>query len=73
MKIFTWKQRLIVLLTTATLVALFGAVGYLIGSMVENWRAGVVIAVLISYPFTLWALAKSLPALYKKENENKEN
>lgn len=68
MKIFTWKQRIVVMSVTASLVVLFGAIGYLIGNALGNARLGIVIGALASYPATQFVLVKAMRRLYKVEN-----
>lgn len=67
MKIFTWKQRGVVLLMTVAMVGLFGLAGWGIGTFAGNHKAGIFVAVLISYPFTQWALAKQILKVHEKE------
>ncbi len=67
MKIFTWRQRIIVLSTTIFMVGLFIAAGYGIGSWLNNTKAGIFIAVLVSYPFTQWVLVKRIREVHKQE------
>ena len=68
MKIFTWKQRAIVLGVTILLVLVFAAVGYGIGSLFDNWKLGAVLGVLVSYPFTQFALIRAMKGQYKPDD-----
>jgi ABC-type iron transport system FetAB permease component len=67
MKIFTWKQRLVVFSTTLLIIGSFLLVGYLIGRWFEHTRAGVFLAVLASYPVTQWVLVKRIRVLHERE------
>jgi len=68
MKVFTWKQRVVVIGITTLMVCLFAAVGYGIGLMLGNWKFAMTVAALASYPFTQWTLIKAVRRLYDKEN-----
>lgn len=70
MKIFTWKQRAVVLAVTLGMVGLFVLTGWGIGHLVGQTKAGIFIAVLISYPFTQWALAKSILKVHEAETRD---
>jgi hypothetical protein len=59
---------MIVLSVTAAMVAVFGLVGFGIGSLLGNTRAGIVIGVFLSYPFTQWTLAKAMMKIYKEKD-----
>lgn len=63
MKIFTWKQRVIVLTTTLVVAGIFLTAGYFIGKVANNVTAGLIIAILVSYPFTQFTLIKTLQRL----------
>lgn len=52
---------------TAGMVALFAAIGYGIGLLVDQVSAGIFIAVLISYPFTQWALIRAIRRVHVSE------
>jgi hypothetical protein len=67
MKIFTWKQRATVLLVTVSMVSLFGLAGWGIGYAAGNYKAGIFIAVLISWPFTQWALVRQILKVHEVE------
>ena len=67
MKIFTWKQRGVVLLVTVSVVGLFGLAGWGIGTLAGNYKAGIFIAILISYPFSQMVLVKQIQRTHKEE------
>jgi hypothetical protein len=67
MKIFTWKQRAVVLLVTVSMVGLFGLAGWGIGTLAGNHKAGIFIAILISYPFSQMVLVKQIQRTHKEE------
>jgi len=67
MKIFTWKQRLLVLTLTLISVAFFATIGYFAGKKLGSIPAGIMIAVLVSYPFTQWLLVNRITSMYNKE------
>ncbi len=69
MKIFTWQQRIIVFSVTLLTVALFIAAGYGIGVWLGNTKAGIFIAVLVSYPFTQMLLIKKIRDFSEKERK----
>ncbi len=74
MKIFTWKQRLYVFGVTLTVAGIFVLAGFLIGKAVGNVTTALIVAVLVSYPFSQFALAKAVSRLAKREAEtNKTN
>ena len=60
MRIFTWKQRVIVFGSTLLTVGLFVLVGYLIGRLVNDIPLLIALAVLVSYPFSQFAIIKAL-------------
>lgn len=68
MKVFTWKQRILVLGISLGVITLFVAVGYGIGLLLGNGKLGIILAVLLSYPVTQWTLVKSVQKLYEKES-----
>lgn len=63
MFIFTWGDRLVVLLATAVFVALGGGVGWLIAE-----RIGAIIGVVALFPVTQFILAKILPKRYAQRS-----
>lgn len=69
MKIFTWKQRILVMSVTLIMIFLFAFVGYLIGKALGNYQFGIALGALISYPFTQFTLVRSIQRLHKKEQE----
>lgn len=69
MKIFTWKQRIIVFFTTISVIGAFALVGYLIGRAVNNVTLVVLLAVLVSYPFSLLTIARVLKRKFEKEHK----
>lgn len=72
MKVFTWKQRIVVIGVTVLMIALFGAIGYAIGLALDNWKLGIAIGALVSYPFTQFTLVRAVNRLYKHENKQEE-
>jgi hypothetical protein len=70
MKIFTWKQRAVVLGVTIGIVFLFGLVGWGIGNFIDQPKAGIFIAVLISYPFTQWTLLDVMRRVHETESQD---
>lgn len=58
------------MLTTVLMVGVFGLAGWGIGHLLGQTKAGIFIAVLISYPFTQWALAKSILKLHEAETRD---
>lgn len=69
MKIFTWKQRIIVFFTTVSVIGVFALVGYLIGRAVNNIALVVMLAVLVSYPFSMLTIARVLKRKFEKEHK----
>lgn len=69
MKIFTWKQRIVVIFITLFMVALFATAGYAIGQAFENWRLGIALGALASYPFTQFTLVRAMKNLYEKQED----
>lgn len=72
MKVFTWKQRIVVIGVTVLMIAIFGAVGYAIGLALDNWRIGIAIGALVSYPFTQFTLVRAVKRLYDQENKDQK-
>ena len=72
MSIFTWKQRVLIVVVTVGTIAIFGLIGYLIGNVFSQWKLGVAIAIIVSYPFTQWALIRSVQRLNNKEKQEKK-
>lgn len=70
MKIFTWKQRIIVFFTTISVIGAFALVGYLIGRAVNNIALVVMLAVLVSYPFSMFTIARVLKRRFEKEHKS---
>lgn len=68
MKLFTWKHRALVLGTTLLVVGVFGALGWWIGSHAGSSKAGVIVAVLLSYPVSLWLVATRVRATALSDN-----
>ncbi len=60
MRIFTWKQRVIVFGSTLLTVGLFVLVGYLIGRLVNDIPLLIALSVLVSYPFSQFTIIKAL-------------
>ena len=73
MKIFTWKQRIVVLLTTLGVAGIFLLAGFLIGKTVGNTTAGLIVAVLVSYPFTQFTLVKTLNRMHESPRKDAAN
>jgi len=69
MRIFTWRQRAIVLLVTLATIGLFVLAGWGIGVLLNQTRAGIFLAVLISYPFTQWVLIKAIARTHEHEKQ----
>lgn len=69
MKIFTWKQRVIVFFTTIAVISVFALIGYAIGTWVDNVALLVMLGVLVSYPFSLFAIAKVLRRNHEKSEK----
>lgn len=72
MKIFTWKQRVLVFVTTILVVSVFALVGYIIGRVVDNIPLLIMISVLVSYPFSLFALTHVMKRDYEKRSKKEE-
>lgn len=70
MKIFTWKQRIIVFFTTISVIGAFALVGYLIGRAVNNIALVVMLAVIVSYPFSMFTIARVLKRRFEKEHKS---
>ncbi len=60
MRIFTWQQRVIVFGSTLLTVGLFVLAGYLIGRLVNDVPLLIALSVLVSYPFSQFAIIKTL-------------
>ncbi|HBU27540.1 TPA: hypothetical protein DEB00_00295 [Candidatus Uhrbacteria bacterium] len=66
MKIFTWHHRFLIASSTFLVVLVFGALGWWIGSAAGSVPAGVMIAVLFSYPVSLWLVARTVRHSFAK-------
>lgn len=75
MKIFTWRHRLLVLAWTLAVVVVFGLLGWWIGSAAGSSSAGLIVAILLSYPVSLWLIATRVKADAQKQfqEEKKED
>lgn len=69
MKIFTWKQRLVVLLTTLGVAGIFLLAGFLIGKTAGNTTAGLLIGLVISYPISQFTLMRAIKRLHESESK----
>lgn len=56
MRIFTWKQRLIVLSVTLAVIGFFVVIAYFIGRQIDRVSLALAVGVLFSYPFSQWML-----------------
>lgn len=69
MKIFTWKQRLYVFGVTLTVAGIFVLAGFFIGKAIDSVTEALIVAIVVSYPFSQFALAKAMASLAKKQME----
>lgn len=68
MKFFTWKQRIQVFTWTLATVAVFGTLGWWVGSAIDSSSGGLTVAVLLSYPVSLWIIVRKMGAGAIDEN-----
>lgn len=55
---------------TLSVVAVFFLVGSALGTLVDRPRAGILLAVLVSYPVNQWMLMKAIRRRYQNESSN---
>lgn len=63
--LFKLKHRLYVVLVSLATICVFAGLGWLIGITFENPALGILLGVIISYPFNMYALTK----LIKKDTK----
>lgn len=66
MKLFTWKQRIVVISTTLLCIGAFALGGLLIDYAFDSSPLGLIGAVLVSFPFTQWVVYKRMQNHLKK-------
>jgi hypothetical protein len=60
MKIFTCAHRIQTIGTTLVSVLIFGGIGYALGAIVAQGALGLSLGVLLSFPFNLWLLIRTI-------------
>lgn len=69
MRIFTWRQRAIVFVTTAATILVFLLLGAGIDRVLDSRPIGLVIGLLVSYPVTQWFVVKRMKKQIDREQK----